>query len=98
VEGCPSSRAAADDLTWPIPMGERARLALKHEPAASSSPDSFRQATCVVCGQPMNFMWHLWLDAGGLKKEIHMCAGCATGVYGAPPPGGARRCACLGLE
>jgi hypothetical protein len=31
-------------------------------------------------------MWHLWLDAGGLKKEIHMCHACATDIYGAPTP------------
>lgn len=71
-------------MSWPIPMEERARLALLHEPAASSSPDGYRRATCVVCSDPMVEMWHLWLDDGGLKKEIHMCARCATEVYGAP--------------
>lgn len=75
-------------VTWPIPMEERARLALAHEPEASSSPDGFRLATCVVpeCKRPMVSMWHLWLDAGGLKKEIHMCHKCATDLYGAPDP------------
>ena len=53
---------------------------------ASSSPDGFRLATCVVCKRPMVAMWHLWLDAGGLKKEIHMCHKCATDEYGAPIP------------
>jgi hypothetical protein len=67
-------------------MAERERLALLHEPEASSSPDGFRLATCVVCKRPMVAMWHLWLDAGGLKKEIHMCHKCATDEYGAPIP------------
>lgn len=86
MEGTPPGGPTQDDLTWPIPMRERARLALLHEPAASSSPDGFRLATCVCCGRPMVSMWHLWLDAGGLKKEIHMCHACATDVYGAPVP------------
>ena len=87
-------------MTWPIPMEERARLALLHEPAASSSPDGFRLATCVVCERPMVAMWHLWLNymearsvtashpAHDTKyvKEIHMCHKCATDIYGAPEP------------
>jgi hypothetical protein len=73
-------------MTWPLTQEERARLALAHEPEASASPDGYRRATCVVCSDPMTAMWHLWLDAGGLKKEIHMCARCATDVYGAPTP------------
>lgn len=73
---------------WPIPENTRARLALAHEPKASSSPDGFRLATCVMpnCKRPMVAMWHLWLDAGGLKKEIHMCHQCATDYFGAPTP------------
>lgn len=71
---------------WPIPMEQRARLALTHEPSASESPDSFRLATCVCCERTMVAMWHLWLDAEGLKKEIHMCHRCATDFYGAPFP------------
>ena len=71
---------------WPISQVTRARLALVHEPEASSSPDGFRLATCVMpnCKRPMVAMWHLWLDAGGLKKEIHMCHACASDVFGAP--------------
>lgn len=82
------SLSASPAYVWPIPMAERARLALQHEPEASSSPDGFRLATCVVpgCKRPMVAMWHLWLDAGGLKKEIHMCHACATDIYGAPTP------------
>jgi hypothetical protein len=81
--------ASVPDLTWPLTQAERARLALAHEPEASASPDGFRLATCVVpeCKRPMVSMWHLWLDAGGLKKEIHMCHECATDIYGAPIPG-----------
>lgn len=71
---------------WPMPMWERARLALVHEPKASNSPDSYRLATCVVCERPMVAMHHLWLDDGGLKKEIHLCHVCATDRYGAPTP------------
>lgn len=79
----------AKERQWPISQATRARLALWHEPEASSSPDGFRLATCVmpVCQRPMVAMWHLWLDAGGLKKEIHMCAQCATDYFGAPTPG-----------
>ena len=73
---------------WPIPMVTRARLALAHEPEASSSPDGYRLATCVVpwCKREMVSMWHLWLDASGIKKEIHMCHQCATDFFGAPTP------------
>jgi hypothetical protein len=84
-------------LVWPIPMEERARLALLHEPEASASPDGFRLATCVVCEKPMVAMWHLWLDWTEVAsprfpydvkivKEIHMCHACATDIYGAPTP------------
>lgn len=51
-------------------------LAEKHEPEASSSPPSYRMATCVTCGKRMIRMWHLWLKTGGFKKEIHMCKRC----------------------
>ena len=84
---------------WPIPMEERARLALAHEPEASASPDGYRLATCVVpeCKRPMVAMWHLWLDWTEIAspkypydtrivKEIHMCHQCATDLYGAPHP------------
>lgn len=78
------------DLTWPIPMRERVRLALAHEPKASDSPDGFRLATCVVCERPMVAMWHLWVKHVTLEfsfvKEIHMCHACATDVYGGPIP------------
>jgi len=80
--------SASPIFEWPLSQNERARLALQHEPEASSSPDGFRLATCVVpgCKRPMVAMWHLWLNAGGLKKEIHMCHACATDIYGAPTP------------
>lgn len=85
------SGANVSDLVWPIPLRERARLALTHEPQASSSPDGYRLATCVLCERPMVSMWHLWLRAviHGLiyVKEIHMCHACATDWYGAPGPG-----------
>jgi hypothetical protein len=40
-------------------------------------------------------MWHLWVDADlpdgrRLVKEIHLCARCATDVYGAPYHGETR--------
>lgn len=57
-------------------QGALADLANQWEPEASASPPSFRRATCVVCAQPMERMWHLWLQEGGFKKEIHMCARC----------------------
>jgi len=82
--------SASPIYSWPISQHERARLANLHEPQASSSPDGFRAATCVVpgCKREMTQMWHLWLNAGGLKKEIHMCHRCATDIYGAPVPDG----------
>ncbi len=90
-----------ENYRWPIPMDERARLALLHEPKASSSPDGFRLATCVVCERPMVAMWHLWCNFSyereypgrsperqyvNFVKEIHMCHKCATDIYGAPTP------------
>jgi hypothetical protein len=59
-----------------ISQNELLELANKHEPEASQSPPTFREATCVKCGAAMEQMWHLWLHDGGFKKEIHMCAHC----------------------
>lgn len=59
-----------------ISQEELLALANKHEPEASASPPGFRKATCVKCGEPMVEMWHLWLNEGGFKKEIHMCENC----------------------
>lgn len=84
---------------WDGPgQDELVRLANLHEPEASASQPGFRRATCVVCSQAMIVMWHLWLHEGGFKKEIHMCADCATDVYGAPWPfiERLRRCAPFG--
>ena len=75
------------DVKWPLPQRERLRLAMHWEIGpypASSSPDGFRLATCVVCARPMVAMWHLWVIGASIKKEIHMCAFCATDIYGAP--------------
>lgn len=86
---CHAQRTWGDrGKTWPIPMWERIRLVLAHEPEASASPDGFRLATCVVpeCKRPMVAMWHLWVNGGGLRKEAHMCHACATDIYGAPTP------------
>jgi hypothetical protein len=74
---------------------ERLRLAAAHEPKASASPDGFRLASCVVSEAPMIEMRHLWVDADlpdgrRLVKEIHLCARCATDVYGAPYHGETR--------
>lgn len=51
-------------------------LANRWEPEASNSPPGFRRATCVVCAREMESMWHLWLEDGGFKKEIHACREC----------------------
>lgn len=64
------------DLKLEISQRELLELANKHEPEASASPPGYRQATCVKCGKPMIYMWHLWLNVGGFKKEIHMCFEC----------------------
>ena len=36
----------------------------------------YRKATCANCGIEMTKMWHIWLDEGGYKKEIHLCKKC----------------------
>lgn len=59
-----------------ITQKELLALANQHEPRASASPPGFRMATCVKCSKPMIYMWHLWLNIGGFKKEIHMCEEC----------------------
>jgi HNH endonuclease len=59
-----------------ISQEELLKLANQYEPQASSSPPSYRQATCVKCGKKMIYMWHLWLKEGGFKKECHMCFDC----------------------
>lgn len=51
-------------------------LANSWEPEASQSTVKFRKATCVMCARPMSKMWHIWLDDGEFKKEIHMCKKC----------------------
>lgn len=67
-----------------ITQEELVRLANLHEPEASASPPGFRLATCVVCKRPMVAMYHLWLNEGGFKKEIHCCCDCARD-YGIAP-------------
>ena len=52
------------------------RLANKHEPEASQSPQRYRRATCVNCEKPMIRMWHCWLHTGHFKKEVHVCKRC----------------------
>lgn len=59
-----------------ISQRELFRLCERHEPEASASPPAYRMATCVVCGRRMARMWHLWLAAGGFRKEVHMCRRC----------------------
>jgi hypothetical protein len=51
-------------------------LANSWEPNASRSPVKFRKATCVECESEMEEMWHIWLNDGTFKKEIHMCREC----------------------
>lgn len=92
----PNGVAVLVDKTWPLTFRTRTRLAMAHEPKASSSPDGFRLATCVVCERPMVAMWHLWVNFKEVRipdlvetnmvKEIHMCHACATDIFGAPTP------------
>jgi hypothetical protein len=52
------------------------------EPECSQSEPSYRAATCVDCAQPMDRMWHVWLNhessvTGRLvTKELHFCSEC----------------------
>ncbi|HEX6970002.1 MAG TPA: hypothetical protein VF174_14505 [Micromonosporaceae bacterium] len=59
-----------------IPQDQLAALAASWEPQASASPPRRRLSRCAACGGRMWFPWHIWLDAGGFKKELHVCNRC----------------------
>lgn len=68
-----------------VPQSVLVELAERWEPEASASPPGFRRATCVICGRPMESMWHLWIHEGGFKKELHACKECGLGLGLEPP-------------
>lgn len=53
-----------------------AALAESWEPEASATPPARRLSKCAACARRMWFPWHFWLDAGGFKKELHVCNRC----------------------
>ena len=53
-----------------------AALAESWEPGASATPPARRLSKCAACARRMWFPWHFWLDAGGFKKELHVCSRC----------------------
>lgn len=53
-----------------------AALALSWEPGASATRPGRRLSKCAACARRMWFPWHFWLDAGGFKKELHICNRC----------------------
>jgi RNase P subunit RPR2 len=36
----------------------------------------YRRAICISCGRNVHKMWHIWLEEGGFKKEVHICKQC----------------------
>jgi len=36
----------------------------------------YRRSLCTSCLKQGNKFWHIWLDEGGYKKEIHICRKC----------------------
>jgi hypothetical protein len=59
-----------------IPQDQLAALAQSWEPEASQTAPARRLSKCASCGKRMLFPWHIWLDAGGFKKELHVCNRC----------------------
>jgi hypothetical protein len=45
---------------------------------------SYRVPICTGCRKPGYKFWHIWLDKGGFKKEIHLCKKCGLD-YGMKP-------------
>jgi RNase P subunit RPR2 len=39
----------------------------------------YRRPICIGCGRNVAVMWHIWLDEGGYKKEVHLCKKCGKG-------------------
>lgn len=104
MEGTAASRPAGDDLSRReqvkrdierrrrierLSVAEILRLANAHEPQASTSPISYRPATCVKCSRPMVSMYHCWVSEWlprrwwrfwerrrKLVKEVHLCLTC----------------------
>jgi hypothetical protein len=71
------------DLSWVttigelrIPQEQLAALAESWEPEASATPPKRRLSRCAACGGRMWFPWHIWLNSGGFKKELHVCNRC----------------------
>jgi hypothetical protein len=59
-----------------VTQAQLAALAESWEPAASATPPHRRLSRCASCGHRMWFPWHIWLDHGGFKKELHVCNRC----------------------
>ena len=60
---------------WEIQQ-QLAALANSWEPEASATLPARRLSKCAACARRMWFPWHFWLDAGGFKKELHVCNRC----------------------
>ena len=46
---------------------------------ASQSIDytpKYRRSMCTGCLRKGHKFWHIWLEDGGFKKEIHLCRKC----------------------
>jgi RNase P subunit RPR2 len=36
----------------------------------------YRRSLCSACLKEGNKFWHIWLNKGGYKKEVHICRKC----------------------
>ena len=36
----------------------------------------YREFRCAKCNKVLNKAWHVWLNQGGFKLEVHFCDDC----------------------